>query len=173
MKLGEYIKIKKHSNLNSVEAMEFGVKDFTKGWTKRYAENTAKDGVLQRLVDNESVSQTTRVRIKAFVRNKDKPTTRKVNLKSKYLYLIKNELGRYKIGVSEDPTHRAKVLSTAGGYYCDCVYYWDLKEYPPFKIEAHLHKVFKKYRILGEWFSADLDVHSVIREMSEYEMFKV
>lgn len=173
MKLSDYIKIKKHPSLSAAEAREFGITDFTRGWPKRYADNTAQDGVLYRLMDTDSVNQTTKKRIKAFLKSTTKQPSRKISLNGKFVYLLKNELGRYKIGISEDPIYRAMTLSHASGYYCDCICYWGLNGESAFKVEAYLHKLFKRNRMLGEWFSEELDVGKLYREMEEYEIISV
>lgn len=170
LKLSQYIKVKKYASLSTTESREFGITDFTRGWPKRYADNTAQEGVLHRLIDSDDVSQMTKNRIKAFLKATTKQPARKLNLNGKFLYLLKNELGRYKIGVSEDPIYRARVLSNSSGYYCDCVCYWDLKGEPAFKVEAYLHKLFRRNRILGEWFNAELSLGKLYNEMKDYEI---
>lgn len=170
LKLSEYIKIKKYASLGVAESREFGIRDFTRGWPKRYANNTATDGVLERLLNSDDVSQMTKNKIKAYLKGKGEKIVRKINVNNKFLYLIKNELGRYKIGVSEDPVERAKRLSLSSGYYCDCLYYWDLGDDPAFAIESNLHKLFRRNRVLGEWFNEDLNINKLLNEMKGYKI---
>lgn len=70
------------------------------------------------------------------------------------LYLMKNELGLYKIGVSSKPLSRRSEISRNSGVNVDL-----LKVYLPdedsFTIEQKLHKLLNEYRTVGEWFNFD------------------
>jgi len=74
----------------------------------------------------------------------------------KFVYLLINENGHSKIGVSKDPVSRAKGLQNGSGYDIHEIYYWAVKD-SAFRIESHLHKNFKEDRINGEWFASRIE----------------
>lgn len=73
-----------------------------------------------------------------------------------YNYVMKNENGLIKIGISKDIDVRQKTLEHAGGYEIVEVFY--IKPIRKANIvENELHDYFRKNRKLGEWFYIDYD----------------
>lgn len=73
-----------------------------------------------------------------------------------YNYVMKNENGLVKIGISKDIDVRQKTLEYASGYEIVDIFYTK-----PLRkaniVESELHKYFNKSRKLGEWFYVDYD----------------
>lgn len=68
------------------------------------------------------------------------------------LYLMKNELGLYKIGISKHPDVRVSQIKNTSGFDVEL-----LQVYEPLNCDAHyleqeLHKFFSNFRQKGEWF---------------------
>ena len=70
----------------------------------------------------------------------------------KDVYLFKNELGRYKIGMSADPASRVKTLMFSGGVRVSVIKTWDCRDYAS-TFEEFLHALYNKFHEFGEWFS--------------------
>lgn len=66
------------------------------------------------------------------------------------IYLMKNEIGLYKIGISNNPEKRARDISNNCGVPTSLIKHWD--SYNAFATEQRLHKVFAEKRKSGEWF---------------------
>jgi len=73
------------------------------------------------------------------------------------LYVMKNEFGLFKIGISNNPNRRVKELSNTSGVPCEIVKVFDTYNTPAFTVEQSLHKHFTDTRKAGEWFS-DVDL---------------
>jgi len=69
---------------------------------------------------------------------------------TKYVYLLVNEIGRYKIGISSEVEKRCKTLSYSGGIKIGVVSKW-LTPYAS-TFEEFLHTFYCEYHHLGEWF---------------------
>lgn len=67
------------------------------------------------------------------------------------LYLMRSINGLYKIGISKDPSKRAKALTTATGYKVILLCSWKTPV-DAFIIEKTLHGMFTESRKEGEWF---------------------
>jgi len=79
---------------------------------------------------------------------------------TKKLYLMQNSKGLFKIGISIDPSRRARHLTNASGYAIGVVGAWCM--FDAMKEERNLHKIFKRYRKNGEWFDkSDLTVEEI------------
>ena len=70
---------------------------------------------------------------------------------TKYVYLLVNEIGRYKIGISGEVEKRCKTLSYSGGIEIGVVHKWITPCASTF--EEFLHTFYCEYHHLGEWFS--------------------
>lgn len=73
-----------------------------------------------------------------------------------YIYLISNNLQKFKIGISKDPDRRIKELQTGN----DSNLFIINKYYSPKyhrKIEKALHKTYGYCNILNEWFELEND----------------
>lgn len=66
------------------------------------------------------------------------------------IYLMKNDFGLYKIGISNNPVKRANTITNNSGVPTEVVNTWDA--YHPYRTEQYLHKNFKHLRLKGEWF---------------------
>lgn len=76
---------------------------------------------------------------------------REVKTKQK-LYLMKNEVGLYKIGISTNPERRCREVSNSSGIPTNLVSVWET-EPEALVVEQKLHKHFQENRKMGEWFS--------------------
>ena len=77
----------------------------------------------------------------------------------KALYVLKNEIGRIKIGVSSNMTIRTKAIEAASGMRIEVIRIIENGYY----LERKLHSFFKDKRHLGEWFNLnDEDVYFLI-----------
>lgn len=70
-----------------------------------------------------------------------------------YLYVLGNEVGHVKIGVTNNPdiNKRIKSLQTGNSYKIDVLYFEE--RYDAQKAERYLHREFHKNRMTGEWFN--------------------
>lgn len=76
---------------------------------------------------------------------------KKTLYKNKNLYILKNEIGRIKIGISENVEQRVKALSNSAGMKIDILRVINFNG----NLEWQLHKHFKEKRYIGEWFDLD------------------
>ncbi len=67
------------------------------------------------------------------------------------LYLMKNEFGLTKIGISKHPSKRAAELENASGVAVELVASWETAR-PAIEVEQSLHRIFSDRRKSGEWF---------------------
>lgn len=69
-----------------------------------------------------------------------------------YLYVIGNEVGHVKIGVTNnsDISKRIRSLQTGNSYKLEVLYFEE--RYDAQKAEIYLHREFNKNRMSGEWF---------------------
>lgn len=90
-----------------------------------------------------------------------KPKEKKVhkNTSKGYVYLLKGQNGKYKIGASKDPQRRCKELRLSSSENHELVHYFKSNEM--FKMEKSLHIVFSLKKSHSEWF--DLDESEVSR----------
>ncbi len=168
MRLEDYFKVKGCKNLSGFEMSLFKVRDQLKGWPQRYGQNTIPDDQIEDIYNHESCSLKTRVKICNHVMKKEKSAPDlKCKIGHKMVYLITNEHGRVKIGISEKPSKRAAELSTGSGYVCKLLCYWnplgDGRD-----VERMLHDKFSSYRLLGEWFREDIPIREVLDLMSDF-----
>ena len=73
--------------------------------------------------------------------------------KNKNLYIFRNEIGRIKIGISENIDQRVKAISAASGMKIEVLRIINFNG----NLEWQLHKHFKSKRYIGEWFDLDQD----------------
>lgn len=74
-----------------------------------------------------------------------------------FIYLITNQKGHYKIGVSKNPDKRIKSMET--GNPDDLVIFYRYKTKNAHKIERILHRLFESYKVKLEWF--ELPIYEV------------
>ena len=70
-----------------------------------------------------------------------------------YVYLVVGENGKYKIGVSKNPSKRISELKLNSCENHRFEFYQKVKS--PYDVEAKLHDHFKQKRSHSEWFSLD------------------
>lgn len=66
------------------------------------------------------------------------------------LYLMKNSLGLYKVGISHNPESRRRQLQNAGGHNVQLIRIWNVCH--AYYIEQKIHREFERVRMRGEWF---------------------
>ena len=157
--LEKLFEIKGAKSITRQQADAFNVKDYNRGWTKRYAKNTVSCEVWETLVKNLSHHPATR------------RAQRSSSKDNQYLYLFKSNNGLCKIGVSADFRQRAKSLMTATGFGIKVLGVWNPGIIKAVTLEALLFKHFGKYRKLGEWFEfpEDFDaLQSVVVFLNDY-----
>ena len=76
---------------------------------------------------------------------------------SQNVYVMKNSIGLYKIGISNNPERRLREIENSSGLDVDIVRLFSVRKKAR-SVEAFLHKKLKDYRKNGEWFSFDNDV---------------
>lgn len=76
---------------------------------------------------------------------------------SQNVYVMKNSIGLYKIGISNNPERRLREIERSSGLDVDIVRLFSVRTNAR-SVEAFLHKKLKDYRKNGEWFSFDNDV---------------
>lgn len=151
MKFKEYIKLRGARSLTTKEIEILGI-DYSSGWYKRY-KNVEFDNILIL-----KCSMALKKSSSKFKNSYDK-IINEISFKcndsfdlydEQNLYLMKNDLGLYKIGISKDPFARARSISNNSGLPTIVIASWLVKD--AYKLEQSLHKLFKRYRVMGEWF---------------------
>ena len=67
------------------------------------------------------------------------------------LYLMRNDFGLWKIGISKDANNRVSQVSNSSGVPVRLVKVW-VTDIEASIVERHLHKFFNDFRKVGEWF---------------------
>jgi len=80
------------------------------------------------------------------------------------VYLMKNALGLWKIGISNKPNTRAVAIANNSGVPTQLVHTWDVVD--PAKVEKFLHKQYKQDRKCGEWFKFRKRASGIIFDIS-------
>lgn len=162
MKFKDYMAIrntnpKRKNSLSTGEAKILGIDMSARGWMKR--DFDISDEQLEQAVDFALKSK--------FVRQGVKNNLRPLYMNSsegmsdQCVYLMKNEIGMLKIGISKDPIKRARALTTSGGLLVNLICYWQISN-PARTTEAYLHNMFKEHKINGEWFKeGSFDIKSI------------
>ena len=73
----------------------------------------------------------------------------------KSIYLLQNDNGFYKIGVSKNPAKRVKQLQTGSADKISLITFYESNN--AFAIERALKNRYSIYRINGEWFNLPLE----------------
>lgn len=162
MTLSEYMKLRNGCGkggspkyaMTNAEFKYLGIVN-TKGWPKRYQDVE---------ISNEEINHLSNL-AKGVKQSCGKLTNRiDVNLlnvnNDKYLYLMVNENGRHKIGISKNPKDRAKSLSTGSGYHTKLIAYWNVQGLVS-DVEKYLLTKFVKFNTLGEWFNFPHDFNII------------
>jgi predicted GIY-YIG superfamily endonuclease len=68
-----------------------------------------------------------------------------------YVYVLENEMGLVKIGISDNPYQRFTTIENASG--CRIIKYYVSSEIDNnYEIEQHMHKYYKENNTVGEWY---------------------
>jgi len=141
MKLDDYMKARNGLTadggikfaMTNEEFIAFGITN-VKGWARK---NERKD------IDS-NLANSLLARFSKFKDYKDD---------NQFLYLIHcDSTGNSKIGISKNPKTRAAAISCAMGLPVKLASVWKVNQ-PAREIEKSLHSLFKKQRLVGEWFS--------------------
>jgi len=78
---------------------------------------------------------------------------RQIESSGYYLYVMQSVHGIYKIGISNDPTHRLKTIKTSSPYSVKLLFSIACQTKKiAMLLERHLHTVLSQYNTHGEWF---------------------
>lgn len=165
MLLGEYFRMRCGNDkliglaVSSLEMKNYKIPDNKHGWLKRVKDYDIADDVIvdtcNKLIKKSSNKPrilTRLVAIRDSLTSNGTPAESDKSLVGKtYLYIMKNEIGMYKVGVSKTPQSRARCLSTGSGLDVKLISYYYGTE-PALDIESHILSKLDKHRKLGEWF---------------------
>lgn len=180
MTLEDYIEMRGSEYLTAAEMRALKI-DNTKGWRKRnkeevYSAHTIKCAfqALSKASQhyNRARGDKCLQKLSVIIRDTD---WCKEDFEEKHVYLMKNIMGLYKIGISKDPLNRAKTLANSAGVPVYVIKSWKIKGCAPHACESKIHRRFKASRRKGEWFllsKAQLDyIEPLLREFTEqYEL---
>ena len=83
------------------------------------------------------------------------------------LYLMENEVGLRKIGISDNPERRRNQIQHASGLSIRIVRCWRCLDATALEVEQYLHHQFSRRRRAGEWFTT---IHLTDIELCGYEL---
>lgn len=150
MKFAEYLKLRNGRGITKLECKIFGIES-SKGWMERYADleltQTQVNKAVEAVLKHPNVKSGVKGSLVRAQKSYDEWTEQLV-------YLMKNELGALKIGVSLDPHKRSRQLTTGSGVVVQCVAAWKTGKNSR-RVEAELLKCFRHKKTQGEWFKAD------------------
>jgi hypothetical protein len=176
MTLEDYMKIKfpksKTKALTSYESKTLGI-PLVSGWFSENKDMEIPPSKLKKLVEynteSKRVSSVRKARFRAI-------KTEYVEWEGQYLYLMKNEIGRFKIGISEDPVKRAWGITGASGILTKLIAFWKVSVAAR-DVESAILKKFKNYRTYGEWFDLETMspeiIESFITDLCDFERQQV
>lgn len=82
----------------------------------------------------------------------------------KYVYIMSNDFGLYKIGISKDVNKRCAQIKNNGGVPTKVEYSYLPSTCIALELERTLHLKYKDYRKIGEWFELE-DISEVIKDI--------
>lgn len=68
------------------------------------------------------------------------------------LYVMRNEFGLVKIGISKRPERRVRTVACSSGVPTELISVYETTE-DAYQVEQELHLIFEKHRKVGEWFA--------------------
>lgn len=83
-----------------------------------------------------------------------------------YVYVLLNDVGMIKIGITDNPYERFNTIQNASGSLITNYYLSEPIE-NNYEIEQHLHKYFRKYNTVAEWYK-NISFNEVISYVSDY-----
>lgn len=146
--LGNFLRIKNSNSLTSEQIKLFKVGDFKRGWVERYKYIELSEECWAKALNSLSKS-------KGKFNRLNKPS------KKQKLYLMTNESGKCKIGISQNPRSRRTELQTGSGESIKIQAVWECG-IETIAIEQYLHLVFNDRRVRGEWFDLGENPLSVV-----------
>lgn len=142
---------------SDIERRNFKIPDLSSGWLHRIKDIEISDDIIldtcNKLIKANSANKSVIQRITS-IKSSLNGCTGVVDRKSvgkDYLYVMENELGMYKVGVSKTPELRARSLANGSGLEVELVAYFIGTE-PAIEVEQHILKTLKVHLKLGEWF---------------------
>ena len=153
MKLKEYMNTRNKgitvNALSTKEAKILNLDTEKKGWYKQNMEVEYDEITISKaaksIQGSKFIKNCIQDNLKAFL--KDQNT---VYDKQK-LYLMKNEFGMLKIGISSNANKRRTDLMNSSGIDIDLLGVWHIVG-SAYDVEQKLHEQFKDFRLKGEWF---------------------
>ncbi len=145
------------SALSPFEARNIGVNTKEKGWMERYADVEINKSTLTKIINKTLKSDTVDERCKGQLEKILSGEVVCVDSNydiNKYLYLMENEFGLVKIGISKNPRKRADSISNSSGVPTKVIAFWTVYDLAA-NVESRLHEKFKNSRRAGEWFSKE------------------
>lgn len=103
-------------------------------------------------------------RRKAMIGNKIQLTKKLSD--TNYVYVLLNDVGMIKIGITDNPYERFNAIQNASGSLITN-YYLSEPIKNNYEIEQYLHKYFKKYNTVAEWYK-DISFNEVVNYVSDY-----
>lgn len=150
MKFSEYFKARNGRGITQVECKIFGIES-SKGWIERYADleltQTQVNKAVEAVLKHKNVKSKVKGSLVTAQKTYDEWTEQLV-------YLMKNELGALKIGISRDPHKRSRALTTGSGVVVQCIAVWKTGKNSR-RVESELLKCFRHKATQGEWFQAN------------------
>lgn len=75
-----------------------------------------------------------------------------------HVYLLKNEIGHCKIGVTRhNPRHRVSGLQVGSSIKIDVIAFKSFENSHARQLESELHRKYREFRLCGEWFALSQD----------------
>lgn len=147
MKFSEYFKARKGRGITQIECKIFGIES-SKGWIERYADleltQTQVNKAVEAVLNHKNVKSGVKASLVSAQKTYDEWADQLV-------YVMKNELGALKIGISKNPHKRSRELTTGSGVAVQCVAVWKTGKNSR-KVESELLKTFRHKATHGEWF---------------------
>lgn len=150
MKFSEYLTLRNGKGITQAECKIFGIES-SKGWKERYANLELTQSQVNKAVETVLKKPNVRSTVKLSLVNAQKNYD---EWSGQLLYLMKNELGALKIGISVNPHKRSRELTTGSGVVVQCVAAWKTGKNSR-RVEAELLKYFRHQKTQGEWFKAE------------------
>lgn len=146
----EYMEYNRKTQINKVEAAVLGIKDRSKGWKDRYANNI----ITQDMIDRLGLRKSRGMKATRQAANSEYRITEIENDDGKLLYLMRNPIGMLKIGVSQDPVKRARQITGACGMLIEILATWSFEKKSTI-VESLVMESLTQSRLHGEWFESN------------------
>lgn len=139
--------------------------ELTKGWFSRNKNRVLTQDEINKLYEytsrSDSISNKRKERFRALFKLYSK-------WDGQFVYLLKNEIGRVKIGVSEDPIRRCQNITTSSGLHTELISYWNVDKIAT-EVEKLLLNHFSNFKTYGEWFNTtEIDIESIEKVMEGF-----